>query len=492
MLNDKQISEILSKCIIKDIMTNFIYTNKEKLKNEKTIDDISDEVETHLKDTYLITKGTDLYTFIEDIVLSINPRKIRNKEDVRKIYYNYRNEFINTQYELSNYVKFLSEDIYDVIDKKINEEYIPSAEEKFNNIISRITTLEEEYENTDKEEKDIISVDFSIIDNPKYDSCKDAYKYDLSKKLLMERISNDLEKEITNNGYKNLKNSENIYDTLEFLSSYEDIDALDVFYSRNSIIQLIVSFKDYHAKSDKPEAFLELHHSLGRIDKSYVYLNNLINTEPEEGKESLKDVLNEDYDSLLKNMECVKNLLFRGYCFMNLLIEKDYKNILILKYNGDNIFTNIELQSKENIKNEDILEYINYMNTSGHETLSMITLDRYTRTMENMVFDNKDYKDVKMKQNKKNKDKLKNEIRNILTSTLGNDNKDYVYNIMTKIRSDKEKELNLKGTILDTIIRKDEPIRKYYKFVQTTESKSEAFMNFYLDFMKEKEFIKVQ
>ena len=363
MVNDREISEILSRCIIKDVIINFIHSNKDKLKNEKDIDEITNDVETYLKDTYLISKGTDLYTFIEDIVLSINPRKIRNKEDIKKIYYNYRNEFINTQYELSNYVKFISENIYDIMDKKMNEDYIPSAEEKYDNIISRITTLEEEYENTDKEEKDIISVDFSIIDNPKYESCKDEYEYKLSRTLLMERISNDLEKEIISNGYKDLKKSENIYDTMEFLSSYDDIDALDVFYSRNSAIQLIVSFKDYYSKSDKVEEFLKLHHSLGRLDKAYIYLNNLINKEPEEGKESLKEVLNEDYDSFLKNMECIKNSIYRGYCFINLLIKKDYNDILILKYNGDNIFINNELQSKENIKNEDILEYINYMNT---------------------------------------------------------------------------------------------------------------------------------
>ena len=84
----------------------------------------------------------------------------------------------------------------------------------------------------------------------------------------------------------------------------------------------------------------------------------------------------------------------------------------------------------------------------------MINLDRYKRTMENMVFDNNEYKDVKIKQNKKNKDKLKDEIRNVLISTLGNDNKDYVYNIMNKIRSNKEKELNLKEVILNTSYKK--------------------------------------
>ena len=490
MINEEQFDRILSKCILKDIMINFIYENKEKLKNEKDEIGISEDVSKHLNSIYSIAKGTDLYTFIEDIKLSIIPRKITSSKDVEKIYYKYRKEFKNMQYELRRYVNSLTE-IYNSIDKKMVDIYIPSAEEKYDIIMNHITSLEKKYENLDKEEKDIISVDFSIIDSPKYDACKDEYNYDLSKQLLMERISNDLEKTITTNGYKDLKKSENIYDVLEYFSSAEDTDSLDIFYSRNNVIQLILLFKNYHLKSDKVQTFLTLHHSLGRIDKSYSYLNKNINLESqEEDKLSLKDRLNNDYDNFLNNMECVKNLLYRGYCFMNLIIQKDYKNIIILKSDDKNIFVNKELQFNENIKNEDIIEYINYMRTTGKDELSMITLDRYTRTMENMVFDNKDYENVKKKEQRKKDSNLKDEIRNTISATLGRENGDFVYNIINKIKS-KDETLNMKESILSATIRKDKPIKKFYDCIKSSEDKSNAWINFFTSFMKERKFLNI-
>ena len=488
MIDEKIVDKILSKCIIKDITINFIYSNKEKLNNESEISEINNSVSEYLNKEYSITKGTDLYTFIEDIKLSMNPRKIKSYEDVETVYYNYRKEFKNFQYGLREQVDSLGE-IYDKLDSKLRELYIPTAEEKHEIIINQIASLEKKYED-DNNQRDIILVDFGILDSSKYETCKDEYNYSLSKELLTDRICTDLEKTIDN--YTNLKTSEISENIVECFSSYDDIDSLDIFYSKNDIINLLYLFKNYNKSTDRRETFLTLIHSLGRIDKAYSYLNINIRRESQEDNPSLKDRLNEkDYTSLLDNIELVKNFVYTGYCFINLLLEKEnYNDGLIIKSTEENIFVNKEMQDREKIRNEDIIDFVDYMNLTGNETLSLITLNRYNRVMENKVFDDQDYSKIKNNQNKEKESKLKDGIRESLLSVLGRDNGSYIYNIMSKLRSGSE-EINMRESILEMELRNNSALSKFYKLMRSSENRSKGFFNFYIDFLKDNKYLSI-